>query len=75
MNHQFTFADGKFNGKRRKTRKDLFLARMDVLLPWEMMQEAIESVYHKAGNVRYPYRVMVISGVWEGVREMAYPAD
>ena len=54
MNHQFTFADGKFNGKRRKTRKDLFLARMDVLLPWEMMQEAIESVYHKAGNVRYP---------------------
>lgn len=33
MSHQLTFADGEFNGKRRKTRKDLFLARMDMWLP------------------------------------------
>ncbi len=33
MNHLFTFADGESNGKRRKTRKDLFLARMDMWLP------------------------------------------
>ncbi|MDM5104094.1 hypothetical protein OB948_23010, partial [Aeromonas salmonicida] len=28
MSHQLTFADSEFNGKRRKTRKEIFLARM-----------------------------------------------
>ncbi|QIF44166.1 IS5 family transposase [Aeromonas veronii] len=55
MNHQLTFADSEFNGKRRKTRKELFLARMDALLPWAMMLEVIEPVYPKAGNGRRPY--------------------
>ncbi|MGL6004043.1 IS5 family transposase [Aeromonas sobria] len=55
MNHQLTFADSEFNGKRRKTRKELFLARMEALLPWTMMLEVIEPVYPKAGNGRRPY--------------------
>ena len=55
MNHQLTFADSEFNGKRRKTRKELFLARMEELLPWAMMLEVIEPVYPKAGNGRHPY--------------------
>ncbi|AYK17924.1 IS5 family transposase [Aeromonas veronii] len=54
MNHQLTFADSEFNGKRRKTRKELFLARMEALLPWAMMLEVIEPVYPKAGNGRRP---------------------
>ena len=55
MNHQLTFADSEFNGKRRKTRKELFLARMEALLPWAMMLEVIVPVYPKAGNGRRPY--------------------
>ncbi|WP_368195904.1 IS5 family transposase [Aeromonas sp. R2-2] len=55
MNHQLTFADSEFNGKRRKTRKELFLARMEALLPLAMMLEVIEPVYPKAGNGRRPY--------------------
>lgn len=55
MNHQLTFADSEFNGKRRKTRKELFLARMEALLPWAMMLEVIEPIYPKAGNGRRPY--------------------
>lgn len=55
MNHQLTFADSEFNGKHRKTRKELFLARMEALLPWAMMLEVIEPVYPKAGNGRRPY--------------------
>ncbi|MCX9134874.1 IS5 family transposase [Aeromonas veronii] len=55
MSHQLTFADCEFNGKRRKTRKELFLARMEALLPWAMMLEVIEPVYPKAGNGRRPY--------------------
>jgi IS5 family transposase len=55
MDHQLTFADSEFNGKRRKTRKELFLARMEALLPWAIMLEVIEPVYPKAGNGRRPY--------------------
>jgi IS5 family transposase len=55
MSHQLTFADSEFNGKRRKTRKELFMARMDALLPWAMMLAVIEPVYPKAGNGRRPY--------------------
>nr|WP_231554864.1 IS5 family transposase [Aeromonas allosaccharophila] len=55
MSYQLTFADGEFNGKRRKTRKELFLARMDALLPLAMMLGFIEPVYPKAGNGRRPY--------------------
>ncbi|HHQ4642760.1 TPA: IS5 family transposase [Aeromonas veronii] len=55
MNHQLTFADSEFNGKRSKTRKELFLARMEALLPWAIMLEVIEPVYPKAGNGRRPY--------------------
>ena len=55
MSHQLTFADSEFNGKRRKTHKELFLARMEALLPWAIMLEVIEPVYPKAGNGRRPY--------------------
>jgi IS5 family transposase len=55
MSHQLTFADSEFNGKRRKTRKEIFLARMDALLPWSRMLGLIEPVYPKAGNGCRPY--------------------
>ncbi|MGL6356391.1 IS5/IS1182 family transposase, partial [Aeromonas veronii] len=55
MSHQLTFADSEFNSKRRKTRKEIFLARMDALLPWPRMLEVIEPVYPKTGNGRRPY--------------------
>ena len=55
MSHQLTFADCEFNGKRRKTRKEIFLARMEAVLPWPRMLAVIEPVYPKAGNGRRPY--------------------
>ncbi|MFM4857571.1 IS5 family transposase [Aeromonas hydrophila] len=55
MSHQLTFADCEFNGKRRKTRKEIFLTRMDAVLPWSRMLAVIEPVYPKAGNGRRPY--------------------
>ncbi|WP_323993441.1 IS5 family transposase [Aeromonas hydrophila] len=55
MSHQLTFADCEFNGKRRKIRKEIFLARMDAVLSWSRMLAVIESVYPKAGNGRRPY--------------------
>ena len=55
MSQQLTFADSEFSSKRRLTRKEIFLSRMDTLLPWPQLLGNIEPVYPKAGNGRRPY--------------------
>ncbi|AFH94509.1 IS5 family transposase [Providencia stuartii] len=55
MSQQLTFADSEFSSKRRQTRKEKFLSRMDKLLPWPQLLDVIEPVYPKAGNGRRPY--------------------
>ncbi len=35
MSHQLTFADSEFSSKRRQTRKEIFLSRMEQILPWQ----------------------------------------
>ncbi|MDD8650888.1 IS5-like element ISEc68 family transposase, partial [Escherichia coli] len=55
MSQQLTFADSEFSSKRRQTRKEVFLGRMDDLLPWDKLLGVIEPVYPKAGNGRRPY--------------------
>lgn len=39
---QPTFADLEFFGKKRKTRRELFLERMDGLVPWQKLEERID---------------------------------
>lgn len=56
MSQQLTFADSEFSSKRRQTRKEVFLGRMDDLLPWDKLLGVIEPVYPKAGNGRRPYQ-------------------
>ncbi|STG07030.1 IS5 transposase and trans-activator [Escherichia coli] len=55
MSHQLTFADSEFSTKRRQTRKEIFLSRMEHILPWQNMTAVIEPFYPKAGNGRRPY--------------------
>ncbi|MDK3166364.1 MULTISPECIES: transposase, partial [Aeromonas] len=55
MSHQLTFADSEFSSKRRQTRKEIFLSRMEQILPWQDMTTVIEPFYPKAGNGRRPY--------------------
>ena len=55
MSQQLTFADSEFSSKRRQTRKELFLSRMDNQLPWPQLLEVIDPFYPKAGNGRRPY--------------------
>ncbi|TDO99538.1 hypothetical protein DFP79_0522 [Marinomonas balearica] len=50
--NQLSFADTEFASKRRKTRKELFLGRMDELIPWKKLEVQIEPFYLKAGNGR-----------------------
>ena len=57
---QPTFAELEFRGKKRKTRRELFLERMDGLIPWQRLEERIRPVYLKAGKGRQPYPLAVM---------------
>ena len=52
---QPTFSDLKYQGKKRKTRRELFLERMDGLFPWTNLEDRIRPFCPKAGRGRHPY--------------------
>ena len=52
---QPTFADLEYQGKKRKTRRELFLERMDSLIPWQRLEDRIRPVYPKPGRGRHSY--------------------
>ena len=60
MSQQLTFADSEFDSKRRQTRKEKFLGRMEKLVPWQRLESVIEPHYPKAGNGRRPYPLMTM---------------
>ena len=51
---QPTFADLEYQGKKRKTRREVFLERMDGLIPWQLLEDRIRPFYPKAGRGRHP---------------------
>ena len=52
---QASFADLEYQGKRRKTRREVFLERMDGLIPCKLLEDRIRPFYPKAGRGRHPY--------------------
>lgn len=52
---QLSFSDAEFTGKRKQTRREVFLAEMDAVIPWARLMALIEPVYPKAGGGRRPY--------------------
>ena len=50
-----SFADAEYSGKRKQTRREVFLAEMDQVVPWVALLALIEPLYPKAGNGRAPY--------------------
>ena len=53
---QLTFAEAEYEVKKRKTRREKFLERMDSLLPWKKLERQLAKKY-SAGRVgRKPYR-------------------
>ena len=57
---QPTFADLEYESKKRKTRREIFLERMDGLIPWEQLAERIRPFYPRAGRGRRPYELSVM---------------
>ena len=52
---QMSFGDAEYAGKRKRTRREVFLAEMDQVIPWSSLLKLIDSVYPKAGRGRHPY--------------------
>ena len=57
---QPTFSGLEYQGKKRKTRRELFLERMDGLIPWQMLEDRIRPCYPKPGRGRHPYPLSVM---------------
>ncbi|MGP1812660.1 hypothetical protein ACST8I_28820, partial [Klebsiella pneumoniae] len=45
LNQQVGSITSEFSTKRRQTRKEIFLSRMEQILPWQNMVEVIEPFY------------------------------
>lgn len=52
---QISFADAEYAGKRRKTRREVFLEEMELVVPWKALHKLIQPHYPLAGRGRRPY--------------------
>jgi transposase, IS5 family len=73
---QMSFGDGEYASKRKRTRREAFLAEMEQVIPWTILLKLIEPVYPKAGNGRRPYPLKVMLKIhlmqnWFGLSDPA----
>ncbi len=57
---QLTFAEAEYEHKKRKTRREVFLERMETLLPWAKLERKLAKHYPKGKNGRPPYPLPVM---------------
>ena len=57
---QKTFSELEYDNKKRKTRREIFLERMDGLIPWKRLEKRVRRHYPKAGKGRHPYPLSVM---------------
>ncbi len=57
---QATFSELEYDNKKRKTRREKFLDRMDSLIPWQKLEKKIRRHYPKRGRGRPPYPLSVM---------------
>ena len=46
MGSQMSFGDLKFQGQRKKTRREAFLERMDAIVVWDSWIALVDTSYH-----------------------------
>ncbi len=52
---QITFSEAEYQTKKRKTRREIFLERMDKLIPWKQLEKKVALYYPKGQTGRPPY--------------------
>lgn len=53
--NQISFSDAEYAGKRKKTRREVFLEEMELVVPWKVLLKIISPHYPVAGRGRRPY--------------------
>ena len=53
MGSQMSFGDLKFQGQRKKTRREAFLERMDAIVPWDSWIALVKPSYHSQARGRH----------------------
>ncbi len=52
---QLTFAEAEYAIKKRKTRREKFFEQLDVLIPWDKLEQQLAKRYSKGKTGRPPY--------------------
>lgn len=73
---QLSFGDAEYVSKRKQTRREVFLAEMEQIIPWHSLLSLIEPLYPVAGNGRPPYPLATMLRVhlmqnWFGLSDPA----
>jgi IS5 family transposase len=53
--NQISFADAEYAGKKKQTRREIFLEEMELVVPWKPLLKLVEPFYPVAGRGRRPY--------------------
>ena len=66
MDGQLSFASLDFAGKKKRTKRDVFLAEMTAVVPWAALEALIEPHYPKAGSNggRRPFPIAVMLRIY-----------
>ncbi|GID03300.1 hypothetical protein TMM008_05020 [Pseudomonas sp. 008] len=75
---QMIFADAEYAGKRKQTRKELFLIEVDQVVPWKGLIALAEPYYPKSEGGRPAYPLMAMLRVrlmqsWFGEKALCEP--
>lgn len=76
MTNKPSFSDLAYKNKKKVTRKQRFLEKMDGILPWKLLLEPILSKYPKSGKGRRPIPARVMLRIylmqqWYGLSDPA----
>jgi IS5 family transposase len=64
MRQQTLASQGSFERYGRKSRRELFLDKMNGIIPWSALEALVEPHYPKAGNGRRPVGLMILLRVY-----------
>jgi hypothetical protein len=49
---QITFSEAEYQTKKRKTRREIFLERMDKLIPWKQLEKKV-ALYYPGKRIKW----------------------
>ena len=52
---QMSFGDAEYAAKKKRTRREIFLAEMEQVVPWKALVKLLEPFYPASGRGRRPY--------------------